>query len=201
VTVTIGADPFLHRKPPARHHKRNRILIIAACGLAFAALPSALALWFVIGVGQTLSAGVRAAVNDVELNGAHQASAVTALARSEGVSYGDVTAQGLQSRYPNTHWLTSTEASTPTHGTHASVSLDTEGTHAITAVQALAGTCSYGLAVQSKDDPIVGSDGLSGAGMFYAFAPLEPSPVSPSMCSAATAPRSGWTKVPAKARP
>lgn len=198
MTVTIGADPFFHPKPHASHRKRSRILIIAACGLAFVALLSALAVWFVIGVGQTLGAGVRAAVGDAELNGAYQASAVTALARSEGVSYGAVTVQGLQSRYSNTHWLTATEASSPTNGTHASVSLDVEGSHAITAVQALAGTCSYGLAVESKDDPIVGSDGLLGAGMFYAFAPLTPAPVGPSTCSAATAPTSGWTKTPTK---
>jgi hypothetical protein len=188
--VTIGADPFPSAKPHTRPRKRNRILIIAACGLAFTALLSTLALWFVNGVGQTLGAGVRAAVGEAELNGAYQASAVTAFARSEGVSYGDLTIQSVQNRYANRHWLTSTEASTTTDGRSLSVSLDIEGSHVVTAVQVLAGICSYGLAVQSQNDPIVASDDLSGAGVFYAFIPLNS--FSQSTCSAATAPKSEW---------
>ena len=198
MTLAIGADPFLHPEPHAGLRKRNRILIIAACGLALVALLSVLVLWFVNGVAQTLGAGVGKAVANAEQNGIVEASEVAAFAHSEGISLGAVTVQDLQSRYPGTHWLMAPEASIPTNGTNSSVSVDVEGSHALTAVQALAGMCSYGLALQSNSDPIVESDGLPGAGTFYAFAPLSHAPVGPSTCSAATAPTSGWTKAPIK---
>jgi hypothetical protein len=113
VTLTIGTDRFFSPKPHARLRRWHRVVIfIAAFTLVFAAILSVLGLWAVHGLGSALGAGVRAAVGDAEQRGAYQASAVTALAHSEGVSYGDVTI--LQSRYPNTHWLTATEASSPT---------------------------------------------------------------------------------------
>lgn len=66
------------------------------------------------------------------------------------------------------------------------VGMIASGTHIETAVQAVAGSCSYGLSITSTSDPLIAEDHLLGPGTYYEYVYDTP------QCAADQAPTSSW---------
>lgn len=177
---------------PSRKRRFLRHLIVAVVTVVCCAAAGigVLVYFSLHTLGPDLGRAVGRAVGDMASQGAYEASSAASVARSQGVTYGDVTLQELQARYPKDHWLAATTPSRPTNGTFLNVSIEMSEDHIITAVNMGGGVCSWGLDVQASNDPIVVADGLPGAGVFATYV-VSTNP-SASVCDAASAPTSRW---------
>jgi hypothetical protein len=125
------------------------------------------------------------------VQGGNEASIAAGFATSEGLTYGQLTLTELQARYPRTHWLSANTLSTPSRGSAMNVSTSVGVDHVVIAVAESGGICAWGLAVQSKSDPILASDGLSSPGVYWTVTAPETTTNPP--CEASSAPASIWS--------
>jgi hypothetical protein len=189
--VTLPHHPERSHVDDGRSFPRRHPFAFASLAMAIAGL-----------VVLALYLGAYFAVRDMNplggldglVQGGNEASMAAGFATSEGLTYGQLTQTELQARYPKTHWVLANIVSTPSHGGVLNVSTSISGDHIIMAVAENAGSCSWGLAVQSSSDPIIVSDRLSGPGVYWTITLAAPaqSPGGNPPCEAAAAPASTW---------
>ena len=167
---------------------KHRLLRVLACMAVLVGLGAWGMTRLFADFGKAASAAAGAMVGAIVESGGLDAAQATNVARAQGTALGSLTLAEVQRQVPSVRWVGATVASTNMN--EASVSI--AGDHVTTASEAFAGQCSYGLAVESADAPVVAANGLPGSGVFVNL----PTPqVATVPCAAADAPTSGWTRV------
>jgi len=169
----------------SRWGRGRLIAVVTASGLLLVAL---IVVGYVLAV-RSLGNAIGQAFSGLAQDGAAKASLADSIAKANHIPDGALTPALLSAQQSDVIWLSSADSAPPISGGHTYVSIRARGDHVVTAVNF--GSCQYGLTVATRNDPIVGQYDLPGLGTYWAF---SDTPASTQMCSADSAPRSGWSR-------
>jgi hypothetical protein len=176
----LESDPLIRPK--------HRLLRVLACMAVLVSLVAWGMTRLFADFGKAADAAAGAMAGVLVESGGLDAAQASNVARAQGTAVGSLTVAEVQRQVPSVRWVAATVVSTNIN----EASLAVAGDQVTTATELFAGQCSYGLAVESADAPVVAADGLPGSGVFVNL-PIPQVPAVP--CAAADAPTSGWTRV------
>ncbi|HLN17463.1 MAG TPA: hypothetical protein VK277_12030 [Acidimicrobiales bacterium] len=143
---------------------------------------------FLQSAGRDLGQGIGQAMGVITQGAAAKASFADGVAKAHHIPDGGLTLAVLNQQRPDVRWLAG-DRSAPLSGNDPYVSISVAGDYVITVADFA--SCTFGLTVSAKNDPIISQDHLPGVGTYYVFP--NPSPSLTPTCSANAAPTTGWT--------
>ena len=172
--------------PTASRRGKGRIVAVSLIG---GLLCVVLVVVLVVRALDSLGNGIGQAIGDLSTQpAAADALLADETARAHHLRDGALTLAFLNQQRLDVKWL-SGEDFVPLNAAKTYVSITVGSEHVLTAANVIG--CTYGLTVSTENDPIIRQDHLSGVGTYWAVPEFSQ---SGAICSANSAPNSGWTR-------
>lgn len=196
-TGGVGNPPTFSPNPgdiptASRRGHGRVVVIVVVVSLAVLALLGVGAWYAVRGIGNAIFQGLGEATTQGPPAYAQFADST---AKTHHIWDGALTLSLLNQQHLDVKWLSGDDSVSPFGDNKITnwaddVSISVGGDHVVTATYVLG--CVYGLTVSGTNDPIIGEEHLPGVGTYWDE--NAPEPLDTNICSADTAPSSGWQR-------